>query len=728
MRRAVTLLVASLSLPVSQAWAVDPPHDFSALADDPCASCHLEHGSPGGGLTTIDGNANLCLSCHVAGGSAAAFPFQSSDQARPAPGLPAGATPSGTSHRWDSGPAGWVEADAGNASPGTVQSAGAFTGSYAKTYTITIVASGDTGAARFDWSATTPGGGGGSDLATGAAVALDEGVSAQFSDGASSPAFLVGDQWRVYVRTDLSDPAAPEMLVRLEDGKLMCSTCHDEHSQSRTPFDPAAPAWGGPGTGEGRHFQRVDNDANEACVDCHGARDVADAALGSHPVGTTLPGGEYQDPRPALPLDPDDNVVCMSCHEIHDPGGAKGLPDDGTLVRTGNAPRPPDTQALCSSCHTLADVATPAAHQDTANASNLWPGPQYGTTFPQVTDTARQGWCTNCHQPHGWPDTASPAQDYPTLLVDLEESLCYTCHDGAPVALNIMVEFGKASAHPLGLSSTAHAPGEPVLVNSPDRHVECMDCHNPHQAKPRVDLPGPSTSPRVASGPIAEVRGIDLSGAAVDPAAFEYELCFRCHADSTGKPAAPTSRQFPETNVRLEFDGSMTSFHGVAVTGALNPDLPSLETGWAANSLMACTACHNSNAGPGNGGAGPNGPHGSTRPSLLERRYETADPTNYEQAAYDLCFKCHSAASILGDNSFDDHDKHIRGEDTPCNVCHDPHGSAGQKKLISFDTSVVSPVNNRLEFIAPEDSASGNGLCYLNCHGTEHNPKGYPEG
>jgi len=36
----------------------------------------------------------------------------------------------------------------------------------------------------------------------------------------------------------------------------------------------------------------------------------------------------------------------------------------------------------------------------------LWPGPQYGTLFPRVADTSQRGFCTNCHQAHGWPDEA----------------------------------------------------------------------------------------------------------------------------------------------------------------------------------------------------------------------------------------------------------------------------------------------------------------------------------
>ena len=75
--------------------------------------------------------------------------------------------------------------------------------------------------------------------------------------------------------------------------------------------------------------------------------------------------------------------------------------------------------------------------------------------------------------------------------------------------------------------------------------------------------------------------------------------------------------------------------------------------------------------------------------------------------------------------SFEEHDKHIRGERTPCNVRHDPHGSGGEKFLSNFGTDAVVPSGGRLEFIAPEDSGDGKGSCYLVCHGKNHSPESY---
>jgi predicted CXXCH cytochrome family protein len=556
----------------------------------------------------------------------------------------------------------------------------------------------------FSWTDTLAGGAAG--VISGTDVPLDEGVTVTFVDGDTPPSFVAGEVWRIFVRTDLLLPTNSAMSSRLEDGRTMCSTCHDEHRQARTPFDSSAPAYGGAGTGEGRHFMRIDNGDGAMCNDCHGARVVTGSAEGSHPVDILVPGtGGYQTPV-TLPLDPNDRIACMTCHQVHD-----SPVFDGSLLRSANR------TGLCVECHTLADTTTPAAHFDPVSSGALWPGGQYGSTFPTITDTTQTATCASCHQAHGWPDTADPARDYPRLQIDLEESLCYTCHDGSPATADVHTDFLKSSAHPLDLASEVHQPGEAAVVSV--RHVECADCHGPHDAVPRVDLPGASTVPRPASGPLEGVRGVNLAGNEVDPASYEYELCFRCHADSPNLPAAPTQRQFPESNLRLEFDGSLASYHPVAVEGT-NSSVPSLLNGWDETSLMSCTTCHNNDDGPGAGGTGANGLHGSDWPGLLERRYDTADNTSFGEEKFAMCFKCHSWISIEAGDSFGKHKKHITN-DMPCNLCHDPHASA-YPKLINFDTSVVFPLDGTLEFVS---TGTHNGNCTLVCHNKDHDAKRY---
>ena len=708
--RNILLTLLATSVMSGPALALDPPHDSSRSIE--CVTCHTLHTAPGGTLTAVAGNANLCQSCHVTGGTATTKPFVEADQARPGLALPAGMNGSGTSHRWDAGPQGRVEADSGNTSSGTMQSAGAYTGPNIQTYTILITTPGDTGVAQFEWylqlkASGAPAGPEGTGT-SGTDVPLGDGLTLTFTDGVSSPSFAAGDAWYLYVVADTVAPTDPEMLARLENDAIMCSTCHDQHSQEMTPFDPATPPTPGD---EGRHNQRLANDTDQMCKDCHSPRDVNLSSLGSHPVGVGIPvSSDYQSPT-GLPLDASGNVSCLTCHDMHYNGT-----DNGLLLRIN------DNQTMCTECHTLASGV--ASHFNTS-AAEMWPGGQYGSSFPAISDTGKTASCGNCHYPHGWPDSAAPASDNPLLAVDFEEAQCYTCHDGDPATADVHTDFQKASAHPLATTSAVHQPGEASVVNSASRHVECNDCHNPHEAEASVSVPGPSTSRRLASGPLEGVQGVNVAGGTVATATYEYEVCFRCHADSTGKPAAPTpQREFPETNVRIEFNGSKASYHPVTTNNASADTMPSLINGWAANSIMSCTNCHNSDSGPAAGGAGPNGAHGSTWPSLLEKQYVNADPSPYVEEKYAACFSCHDAASILSDdnNSFGKHDKHIRGADTACNVCHDPHAS-GNDRLINFDTSVVTSAGGMgIDFTW---NGPGSGSCTLTCHDKNHMNKSY---
>ena len=395
-------------------------------------------------------------------------------------------------------------------------------------------------------------------------------------------------------------------------------------------------------------------------------------------------------------LDATGQLQCTACHDPHDDTNGK------FLVVANQA------SALCQTCHVKNYWSSSDHRNSNATWNGIAPDPWPRTAWTTVSANA----CENCHQPH-------TAAGKPRLLNALsEESNCYPCHNGNVAPKNIQTEFGKFSIHPVATYTGVHDPTEAAVVQS--RHGECVDCHNPHAATAGAGTP---------SGPLAGVRGITIAGSETNPVTYEYQICFRCHADSPGKPAPFITRQIAQNNTRLEFQTSNPSFHPVAGPG-VNPNVPSLIAPLTTASVIKCTDCHNNNAGPGAGGTGPKGPHGSTYTPLLERQYLTADNTSESTAAYALCYKCHSRTSILANASFPRHDVHVRGADIPCSACHDSHGisstqgnSLNNSKLINFDTSIAKPTAGGL--LKYESTGTFHGRCYLVCHGVTHNPRSY---
>lgn len=405
--------------------------------------------------------------------------------------------------------------------------------------------------------------------------------------------------------------------------------------------------------------------------------------------------GQLKDPSTLtgpVRLDKDKQVQCTSCHTSHDNRYGK------FLVQNNFA------SALCVTCHSQNRWMTSAHKNSNKTWNGILPDP-----WPHTAEkTVLANGCGNCHRPHS-------AGTKPRLLnFPKEEDNCYSCHNGNVAAKNIQGEFKKASVHPVELTSGLHDPTED-LTRAP-RHVACVDCHNPHAANDQSAM-----APN-ASGALAGVAGITSSGTPVKQIAREYELCFRCHADNTTGLPARVDRQYVELNTRTEFAPSTASFHPVETAGK-NPNVPSLISPWTTSSLVYCTDCHNSNTGPGAGGTGPKGPHGSAYVPLLERRLELTDHHPENSTTYALCYKCHSRNSILGNQSFPSHDKHIVGEKTACTTCHDSHASAKSSHLINFNPMYVTKSSSgRMEFI---DHGTYRGTCYLSCHGKDHNPLSY---
>lgn len=372
---------------------------------------------------------------------------------------------------------------------------------------------------------------------------------------------------------------------------------------------------------------------------------------------------------PEVRLDANSELQCTTCHDAHNNSLGKFL-----TMRNDNS-------ALCTACHQMG----------------------------QTTITAHQS-CASCHQPH-----SAPSGPYLLRRQTITET-CVSCHNGtAAGAANIAPDLNKSFAH--DTESPVDPPGEAW------ENVSCADCHEPHTM-----MTGPGFAPG-AHPNFGRVAGVNSSGAPVAGASFEFEVCFKCHAEN-GNHAPWVDRQIVQTNTRLEFSTGAVSFHPVAGPGR-NTEVPSLRPGLTTATVIYCSDCHASDSGPAGGGSGAGGTHGSVHGPLLAMRYETGDHTSESTQAYALCYKCHDRANILDNRSFKEHKKHIVEERTPCSACHDAHGIASSQgsamtnsNLINFDTTIVfpDPVTGRREF---RDSGLFRGECFLSCHGRNHSPERY---
>ena len=525
-------------------------------------------------------------------------------------------------------------------------------------------------------------------------------------------------------------------LVRAASDQRICVFCHaPHHTGGATPLWNRTDPVGNYTIYDSSTFDATPGQptgVSKYCLSCHDGTIALGAVLSQEdpilmggsqhmPWGRTNLGTDLSDDHPIsfhytqglaasdlqlrnpalLPqqirLDGGTQVQCTTCHDAHDNqlGNFLVLSEEfGTLCVACH-----DRTGWQGSPHRTSGALVPGGHG--------WP-----------YSTVAQNSCLSCHRPH------SAGQHERLLISPFEEQNCLSCHNGQVATHDIVSQLGKTTRHDPRYYEGRHDPVETGMGALP--HVECSDCHNPHAAEPLVLTPG-----YVPIGnTLLAVRGTSIGGAPVAQAQFEYEVCLRCHSDNAVNIMGRITRQVDSFDLRLDFSPSNPSFHPVAAA-SVNPDVPSLKPGIPPGTVLRCTDCHNNDQTRRSGGSGPDGPHGSIHDFLLEENYTTTDPNHESAYEYALCYKCHERSSILGDESFSEHETHL-DHDVACSSCHDPHGvkpsgmtGSDHTHLINFDLSVVQPYKNQLWF---KDLGRFRGSCTLMCHGEEHDNEDYGPG
>jgi hypothetical protein len=490
------------------------------------------------------------------------------------------------------------------------------------------------------------------------------------------------------------------------------------------------------------------------------------------------------------------NVQCNSCHNPH----VQFIdPVQGDFLVMNNA-----NSAMCLSCHisqpgqwTLAAAhaasvasASQAASTGSAvtgtprtstqyNAFTQWRESIHATAVHKVSKNAReagpylsvnQNACLSCHTSHnapGGPDLLNgPTPAVPNMDAATQE--CMSCHNGgsnlSPAIPNIFAEFAK-TGHPFPSGSNKHASTEGVVLKN-NRHASCVDCHNPHAARPTGSFA--STAIRESENGTIGVSATD-GITEVNPSLNQYEICLRCHGTSTGKQALPafgyapirTSTGVDPLNLLMQFGVTASSSHPVIHDSKSALPQPSLlkfmlnldghTQGRPITNRILCTDCHNSDDNREFGGTGPNGPHGSQFSHILERRYEFSQvapglppaagpgstitnllPPISDAGAggpYSLCAKCHDLSSIMSNASFSKHALHVNAGFS-CSVCHTAHGMGANssnvtgERMVNFDLKVVADNATSSYFRSPISYNRSTNTCTLTCHNYSHNADG----
>lgn len=494
-----------------------------ALPHGACYTCHIIHPVSGGQITLVDGNANLCMSCHNPVGSASSMPFTNAMKA--VPGV------SGTSHAWNA-------------------------------YAINTVH-----------------------------------------------------------ETNLPTSA---MFSKLVNDTVVCSTCHNQHYQTYTPF------------------LRISNADDAMCKDCHSLRNIMrysdnQANKGSHPVNITYPVLDsrfFATPQNSMVL-VNAKVECSSCHSVHNAAST-----DGYLLRQTN------NDVLCTSCHTY------SSHQGMG--------------------------CTTCHQTHNTSKAnilmikdiiQTPNSGTKNVLFTLEtgtnsfadgdatyNGVCEVCHTTVAYQRN---NASGDHTHKAGANCTSCHPHS----NNFSPPSSCNSCHNPGGAHNThtVKYSYSCSTCHFQRGSLTPYHVNDINDVNFDPNGMAKRNGADGNIPTWNSVTKTCSNVYCHSNGRTAFRGQDTYFPDSADTyiwaGILGPQTATytVTPSWETGTIITCTPCH-----PGTGNmTSPyliSAPFSTVRPA--SGRHGTANHTDNDKSFSSYgwtnvqCFWCHNVdgASANGPN------------------------------------------------------------------------------
>ena len=459
--------------------------------------------------------------------------------------------------------------------------------------------------------------------------------------------------------------ADPTGAVKLINGNIECTSCHNPHVQGTDKI--------------AQDFLVRDSSSGQMCLACHDPNRIIPGqpnplmgwTNGIHQTATNQPAanahvGSYS----TVALN-----ACSSCHMEHDATAP------ARLLRPANPPAPGTDNATqdCMTCHSGGTLLAPAAPNVMAEIAKISHPLPAGTNFHDAAETAvlnnnRHATCVDCHSAHGSNQVLTFA---------------------APPAIR------PSQANLTGISAT---DGVTVLLPALNQYENCLRCHGTSVGKQRLMIYGYAPT-RLVSAP--------------DPLNVipEFSAVATSSHPVTHDSLSPLPQPSLLTNM-LNQNGTAGRLMGVRIFcsdchnsddnrefGGIGPNGPH-------GSVYSHILEHNYQFSQA---TVPGGQVTNLFPN----------PDVSLNGPYGMCAKCHDLNKVEANTSFTKHSNHVSQDGFSCSVCHTAHGmgsvapGVSGERLVNFDINVVAQNNG-----APISYNRGSNTCTLTCHQTTHNADG----
>lgn len=460
--------------------------------------------------------------------------------------------------------------------------------------------------------------------------------------------------------------ADPTGAVKLINGNIECTSCHDAHVQN---IDKIA-----------QNFLVRDSSNAQMCLSCHDPNRVVQGQI------NPLAGFTNSIHQTATnQVSPDAHVgsystvgvnACTSCHMSHDSVAPARL----LRPATPSAPAYDSVTQSCMTCHgggTALSPAIPNVMAELAKVSHPLPS---GSNFHDAAEAPllnnnRHATCVDCHSAHASnpelqftaPPAVRPPQSgatgisaldgiTPIIPVVNQYETCLRCH-GTSIGKQRLIVYGYSPIRVVSAPDPLNVISE-LVSTATSSH--------------------PVTHPR--QSPLAQpsllVNMLDEKGLASVRLVGTQIFCTDCHNSDDNREFGGVGPNGPHGSINSHILERNYQFSQAAAPGGIVTNLfPNPDT---------------SVAGP-----------------------------------YSMCAKCHDLTQIFANTSFTQHNLHSYQYGFTCSVCHTAHGMGATsptitgERLVNFDANVVGQNG-----AAPIGYNRGTGTCTLMCHSTAHNADG----